>query len=67
MNKFVNKPVLNRIQQVRQRRTQQLRQPIKSAKIAMQSARKNVMKAKRLLATKTARKGPIQQIMVSYI
>lgn len=32
-------------------------------KIAMQSARKNVMKAKRLLVNKIVKKGPIQQIM----
>ena len=53
-----------------QKRLQQLRQPRAANnmknKIAMQSARKNVMKAKRVLANKTAKKGPIQQIMVCF-
>lgn len=52
---------------VQQRRRQQLRQPRAAnnvkTKIAMQSARKNVMKAKRLLVNKISKKGPIQQIM----
>ena len=56
---------------MQQKRIQQLRQPRAAnnvrQKIAMQSARKNVMKAKRVLANKvTAKKGPIQQIMVSF-
>ena len=56
---------------MQQKRIQQLRQPRAAnnvrQKIAMQSARKNVMKAKIVLANKvTAKKGPIQQIMVSF-
>lgn len=55
-------------QQPRNKRQQQLRQPRAAlnnvrTKIAMQSARKNVMKAKRVLVNKIAKKGPIQQIM----
>lgn len=75
-NNSNNQPKQNNVKRFRQmpnksanaqKRLQQLRQPraannVKN-KIVMQSARKNVMKAKRLLAKKTTKKGPIQQIM----
>jgi hypothetical protein len=62
-----NKSIQQKLQMQRQRRQQQMqRKPAASGlsarnKIAIQKARKNVQKAKRLLAT---RKGPIQQVMV---
>ena len=62
-----NKSIQQKLQMQRQRRQQQMqRKPVASGfnarnKMAMQKARKNVQKAKRLLAT---RKGPIQQVMV---
>lgn len=63
--KFAIKPQLVNLKSQPQRK--RLLQPRTAnnvkTKIAMQSARKNVMKAKRLLVNKITKKGPIQQIM----